>query len=421
MTTRSRPRIPAALNRAGWTFADQAVCSLGNVVITLLVARSVSAVAFGGYGLAFTTYVLVQGLSRALGSDPLVVRFASRPQKDVVAASGAALSAALLVGLVSTVVILGSVPLLPHGLRGIAVALALVLPALTLQDASRFVAVVHRKPRVALLNDAVWTLASASAVFLIARSGDPSPALLLAAWGATALLGAAVTLRMLGAPARLRAGWDWLTAHRDLSLPFTAQFLLTVGVGQLLVFAIALFGGLVSVAGVRAAQAVFGPVYVIVMGSTIAGLPELVRLSRRGTRPLLAGAAGITTALVVTAAGWGAVIHLVPGAVGLSLFGHSWRAAEPLILPVTLVAVGSAVVQGAAIAIRARGGAVNALRVQCVVAPVTVGLGLTGAVTDGARGALLGCFVANVVSAVLWWRQLLRPHRPEPGWSRDRG
>jgi O-antigen/teichoic acid export membrane protein len=72
----------SAAGRFGWGLADQAVCSLTNFALSILVARSVHPEDFGAFTLAFAVYLFVLGLSRALGTDPLAVRFSNSSRED---------------------------------------------------------------------------------------------------------------------------------------------------------------------------------------------------------------------------------------------------------------------------------------------------------------------------------------------------
>ncbi|MDR2986820.1 MAG: hypothetical protein LBV34_18475, partial [Nocardiopsaceae bacterium] len=61
--------------RFGWGLADQAVSSLTNFAVSLYVARTLGAVQFGAFALAYVTYSFVLNASRGLATDPLLVRF----------------------------------------------------------------------------------------------------------------------------------------------------------------------------------------------------------------------------------------------------------------------------------------------------------------------------------------------------------
>ena len=68
MSTVSAPRTDAGsgVRRLGWGLADQSLSSLTNFALAVLVARQVSTAGLGAFGLAFTTYTITLGATRAL-------------------------------------------------------------------------------------------------------------------------------------------------------------------------------------------------------------------------------------------------------------------------------------------------------------------------------------------------------------------
>ena len=76
---RSRPRTSGAARRAGWNLVDQVISSVTNAALSFVVARSVDVEQFGGFAVAFSVFALAVGLSRALATSPLGIRFESRP------------------------------------------------------------------------------------------------------------------------------------------------------------------------------------------------------------------------------------------------------------------------------------------------------------------------------------------------------
>ena len=91
--------VRATAGRLGWGLADQAVSSITNFTVGILVARSLGAVEFGAFSLAWVTYAVVMNLSRGLATDPLIVRFSGVPVAQWRVAVAQSSSTALLVGL----------------------------------------------------------------------------------------------------------------------------------------------------------------------------------------------------------------------------------------------------------------------------------------------------------------------------------
>src|SRR5689334_13088330 len=71
------PKVMAArgARRLGWGIIDQGLSSLTNLLVSLSVARTLGAEQFGAFSLAYVTYGFILTASRALATDPLIVRF----------------------------------------------------------------------------------------------------------------------------------------------------------------------------------------------------------------------------------------------------------------------------------------------------------------------------------------------------------
>src|SRR3954452_25136176 len=116
------------LHRLTWGLADQAVTSLVSFIVGIVVARSLGAVEFGAFSLAWVTYGVIVNISRGLATDPLAVRFSgvARPvwRTAVASSSGMAIVVGLATGLICAVV-----GIVISGRTGAAfVALGIVLP-----------------------------------------------------------------------------------------------------------------------------------------------------------------------------------------------------------------------------------------------------------------------------------------------------
>src|SRR5581483_10133001 len=157
--------------RAGWTVADQALSSLSNLVLTALVARTSSPHVFGIFGLAFAGYVAVLGMSRALATEPLVVRFGMKSADHVAMEAGPAAGSAAAVGLIGTLAFAVCAFATDGESRVVLALFAAAVPFLLIQDAWRFVFIASRVPRRALENDGIWVLAEVLVLAPIAVAG----------------------------------------------------------------------------------------------------------------------------------------------------------------------------------------------------------------------------------------------------------
>src|SRR4051812_32060152 len=145
--------MSARLGRGAVAISDQAVSALGNVILVISVASSVSADRFGGFALGYATYVVASGVSRAICSEPLIV-VSGRTSITTKLIKGS-LMMGLLVGVCVGlgVAIVGLVTSDPRLLT-----FSVFLPVLLLQDAARMALLATGRPAYALVCDTVWTV-----------------------------------------------------------------------------------------------------------------------------------------------------------------------------------------------------------------------------------------------------------------------
>ena len=139
MSTASALRTDAGggVRRLGWGLADQALSSLTNFALAILVARTVSTSALGAFGLAFTTYTITLGATRALCSEPLTVRHSATGEREWREGASAATGVALVLGAIAGVLCVGASFLFDGTLRPSLIVLGISMPGLIVQDTWR--------------------------------------------------------------------------------------------------------------------------------------------------------------------------------------------------------------------------------------------------------------------------------------------
>lgn len=101
VTAQARNRPAGAggrVRRLGWGLGDQALSSITNFALAILVARTVSTADLGAFGLAFTTYTFVLGATRAFCSEPMSVRYSARERDAWERGTRRSTGAALVLG-----------------------------------------------------------------------------------------------------------------------------------------------------------------------------------------------------------------------------------------------------------------------------------------------------------------------------------
>jgi O-antigen/teichoic acid export membrane protein len=390
-------------SRIGWNICDQALSSLTNAALSILIARAVDQNAFGAFALCFTIYSVVVGVSRGLVSDPLTVRYGDASVRNYHQARRAAAGSALLAGLAVGLALFAFAQMQSEAVREPLVALALCMPGLLLQDAIRFSFITEGKPRRAAANDLVWALLQFAAVAWLLLDDTSSAGPFVLAWGGAAVGAALYGIAQTRAVPAFRSALRWAKQHTDLSRFLVAEYLTSLGALQVALIIIGAIAGVEAVGALRGAAVVLGPLNILTFGAFAFSVPELVR---RRTLPLrrhvqLAGL--ISGTLVLAVALWSALMLVLPTSVGVELLGDTWHDARSVLAPTALLIAGIAACLGPICVLRAFGAVRASFLVSLLVATLLVGLGTLGVVVDDARGAAVGFAVAQwAVVPVVW-------------------
>jgi len=401
-------RLPLqASRRLGWGLVDQAVSSLTNFAISLYVARSLGAAAFGAFSLAYVTYTFALSASRGLATDPLMVRFSAAELPAWRRAVASCTGTATAVGLVTGACAVGAAALLSGTPRGAFLALGLTLPGLMLQDSWRYAFFAIGRGGQAFINDLIWASALVPALLFLHMTGRENVFWFVLVWGAAAAVAAAagpLQARVMPRIARTR-GWVW--QHRDLGLRYLAENTASSGTSQLRIYGVGLIVGLAAVGYVQAASTLMGPFLVVFMGISLVAVPEAARVLRRSPRHLRLFCLLVGGGLALAALAWGAaLLVMLPIGVGNWLLGPIWRPAYGLVPPLTIALMGACLSAGATAGLHALGAARRSLRAMVVASAAYLVGGLVGAYYWGAFGTVCGVAVATCLGTLLWWWQL---------------
>lgn len=382
---------------------DQATGSVSNVAVTVVAAQALGQKAFGGFALAFAVYLFVLGGARALATEPLLLA-GRRAAGGVAGAAGAMLGLGLVAGCCCAVV-----GLLCGGDAGPALlALSPFLPLLLVQDGWRYSGFADEEPGRALAVDVVWVLALVVGIPILFGVGNPSAAALIVVWGSAGGVGALVGGMRTQTLPSVTVGVRWLRSNAGLGGPFLGEFLAAGGASNVGLWVLGLISGLSAVGAVRVGQTVFGPINVLYLGMQLVLVPAAVRhvnvdvgLARRTMVRASAVLMGVTAL-------WTAAVVLAAPYAGRTLFGDTWRGAQPLLVPLGLALCAAALAVGAAAGLRALGAARASLRTRLTTTPLTVVLPLLGAVLRDELGFGVGLAISGWLTAIVWWSVFLR-------------
>ncbi|HWF82697.1 MAG TPA: hypothetical protein VN695_19145, partial [Streptosporangiaceae bacterium] len=393
--------------RFGWGLADQAVSSLTNFAVSLYVARTLGAVQFGAFSLAYVTYSLVLNASRGLATDPLVVRFSGVSTTAWRRAVAASTGTAAAVGLAAAAGLLAASLALTGTARAAFIAMGITMPGLMLQDSWRYAFFAHGRGGHAFLNDTIWAAAMAPALLALRLSGHETVFWFVLAWGTAATIAAAAGPLQARVIPRLTHARAWITTHRDLAFRYLAENTTFSGSAQLRLTFVGVIAGLAAVGYVQAAQLVMGPFLAALMGISLVTVPEAARVLRHSPRHLRVFCLLVGSVLAVAAAAWGVAAHLVlPLGIGHVALRSLWRPANQLILPVTVSVIGTCGTVGASAGLRALGSSRRSLRAMIISSTAAVIASVLGALSAGAIGTVRGMAIAGGFSALVWWWQL---------------
>lgn len=393
--------------RAIWTLADQAVSSLSNAGLSILVARSVGIEGFGSFSVVLLVFSFAVGLSRTLVTDPLVIRFSGVASEVRRRATADATGAAAGLGLLGSAAC-GVAGLVLEGTLGAAMwSLAVVLPLILVQDTLRYAFFAGSRPAAATINDVVWTVLQFAAVGALLLLGRDTVTLLVLAWGASAGVAALVGCFQAGVRPRPSGGPAWLRTHHDLATKLAADYVLNTGAVNTALLLIGSILGIAALGAVRAAQVLLGPLQLVISGVTAFMLPVVSRRVAASASVLRPSA---VTALLLTSISfvWVLALLLLPDAVGQELLGETWASARDVLPALSAMMLVLSVAVGAGLGLRSLGRSDLLLRTTLVQAPLIVVCTWLGAVTGGLSSSAAGLALAHVPGPVLLWLALRR-------------
>lgn len=402
--------------RAGWALTDQGISSFTNFALGVLIARSVSQDDFGAFSLAFSTYLVVLNLARAVATQPLVIRFSGVPVSDWRRGSAAASGTMLVAGMLAGILCLGIGLVTGPRVGPTFVALGIALPAILVQDAWRFAFFAAGRDRDAVLTDLAWAVGLVVILTLVS-SLSPGTAQFVLGWGASAALAALVGSWRSGLRPRPLAVRSWIREHSDLVGRFSLEVVLGLAAPQAAVYVVGLTAGLAAAGSIRAAQLILGPMHVLLQAAHLIAVPEGVRI-RRNHPGLFRFAISIFSAgLALGILAFVVMLMVMPDAIGVGLLGESWHLARLVLLPLGLSLAAQGFGSGALVGLRVLSDAAGSLRGRVLDVGISLALVVGGGLLGGAIGAAWGMAINGVISALIFTLIFLaseRRHRRLP-------
>lgn len=275
----NRLRRTNAGKRFAWTIADQGASSVTNLGASLLAARSLTSREFGAFGLAWTIYILLLGVSRSLIAEPMVVSDDAKRLKSsrgtIRMVSGSSISFGLISG---ALLFTFAATMFEDSLRDALIAMSLCLPGLIMQDAWRYCFVAAAEPRRAAMNDTLWLVLLAIGLILGNSVDNLTLTWIVLCFGISgsfAALFGCMQARFVPVP---DFTFRWVARQRALNGRYLAEFTAAMGATQATLLALGALAGIGALGAVRGAYIFFGPMNVLFAGAFLAVSAEGSRL-----------------------------------------------------------------------------------------------------------------------------------------------
>jgi O-antigen/teichoic acid export membrane protein len=375
--------------------------------MNILIARSMGVSTFGAFSIAFGVYVIFQNLSRALTSEPLVIRYSQVESQKWSLGTGQAAGTAVIIGSAGGIACLAAAWLLSGELAIALLGMGLVLPGVLLQDLWRYAFFASGRGSLALMSDLIWAILMFPAFLIILAGQDPSLLIVVAAWGVSATIAGVIASLVGGVFPSILGIRIWITNHRDLTKNFMGEMATTSIAGQVSLLGIGGVAGLSAVGAYRAAQVIFGPLRIVYQGLSLFGVPEGVRFLKESAGRLRRTALVTATLLALMSLFYGMFLILLPETWGLFLLKDAWAATEPLIVPFALGMTGLGITMAALIGLRALEAAKQSFQTRLVIASGDLVATVLGATVGGALGAAWAGRTVAFLGSGLWWKVFL--------------
>lgn len=408
MSSRSTARrLTRFRGQAAWTLVDQAVSSLGTLVLAVAVGRGADVASFGAFATAITVYALALTASRAAVCMPDMMRSTEGGGHGV--DPGALPGSAVVLAAPISLAILAAGLLSQGPVRDYLLLLAVTTPFLLLQDAYRFLLRRRDRSRSVAVNDTIWTAVQVGLSSLMWSGLVEERALWhFGCWGVgvlVALVHAWCVTRVAPAPGH---GLRSLVETRRVAAPLLVEAMATNGSNSLAQFVIATFGGLAVLAPVKGAHVVLGPVNVLNGGLVFLVTPIFLRLGAAGDRRLLACCVAFAAVIAGSSMAVGITVLALPAEYAHHVLGQTGELARAVVLPTALALSAYGAQTAAALGIQAYRAPTRSMVVRLATFPVPSVAAVLGIVVGGVEGAAYGLFLGAALSAALLWITFLR-------------
>ena len=405
------------LTKLGGNLFDQMLSALSNVVLSILVARSVDAAGFGSFSIAFLIYGMAFAAMKSLVGQPLQIKFSAAPQDELrermSQGAGTTLTVSVVIALGVALGGLGAGAATGEAL----LALAVWLPSLLVQDYCRMAFFAAGRPWSAALIDGIWAAVQFGLLAVLLLNGSHSLTLLIGAWGLGATVSAVVGLLLLRVSLRVSRTFTLMREQANLSRYLLAEYILGLGAVQVGILLIALITSEADVGAIRAAQVLLGPLGIVATAAFQFTVPEIARRIDWPAKRLQLFAALVSGGLLFVHLIYVTALLAMPPEWGTALFGDSWHGAALVLLPMCLSACFSCMANGPAGVLYGLGWARETFRINLIKGPLILVLLLGATWIWGVLGSAWAFVAIESIILPFWIVTVIRgsqsPRKPE--------
>ena len=402
------------------TVADQGLNSASNFLLGIVVARAVTIQGYGAFAIGFSVYGVFLGVSRAFGTDALLVRHSASNLPTQRHAARAALGAAIATGLVVGLVLVVAGFVAGGTVGGVCIAFGVALPGLFAHEGYRHVFIMERTPELAALIDAVWLGTFIAFLLLPGLRGAADPVPFILGWALAAVAAVVVAILRSETDPRLERARSWAREHRDLGPRFALEWVVASSSSHVVVYAAGLIAGLATSAALRGAYVVMGPVWILGSGLVAAAVPAGVRLRQRSLADLRLRTAQLAVFLAAVSVAWGLLTASLPTGIGEAALGDTWVLTQPLLGPMGVYGAGFVATTGLIVGLRSLAAARRSFVAAVPTGLLVIAAGVAGAVLGDARTVIMAMIPPTWLTVVVVADQFRRALREAAEMAGDR-
>lgn len=400
---------------------DQAISSGAGLVLNLLLARWLSAEAYGAFAVAFAGALFMSGFHNVLLLEPMTVMGPSRYADRLLTylRSQMKLNTLLVLILSALVILTGVVLALDHSpeLGGAFLACGIALPFILLLWVARRMCYVVQRPSAALAGSGLYFVLISGGLFALHERGSLT---LVTAFGLVAVASFAASLVLLQ-----QLGIIVALGHRDISLDLTevagenwkygrwlvASTTLNTVIGQSQVFMVAGALGLGAAGVLRAMQMPALVMSQIITATGLIALPSMSSDFGSGSIAQLRRKASLTALILTsTALVYAVALFFYAGTAEHILYGGKYAAYSWLIPMFAFLPLCSGFASGYSMALRASNKPNFDLLANSVAAPVAIVSCVLFIHWWGIAGAVCSVLLASAINSAAYFWSYRREH-----------